>query len=109
VITDADWGLRQHAVSRDETSLVFQGILCNDRLAIAGHKSQQLLPVFYRKCHFSGVSYAELENSGSSHNVYEDCGLVPADFDLSGIKPTSVIEIKEQGVLIHRWAVGSWS
>ncbi len=109
VITDAEWALKQTAVSRDATSLVFQGIRSNSRLNVAGHKSQQFLPVFYRSCQFSGVTYAELGNSGSSYNVYEDCGLVPADFDLAEIKPTSVIEITQGGVLIHRWAGGSWS
>ena len=109
VVTDAEWALKQTAVSRDATSLVFQGILSNSRLAVVGHQSQQLLPVFYRSCQFSGVTYAELGNSGSSYNVYEDCGFTPAHFDLAGIKPTSVVEIKQGGVLIHRWAGGSWS
>lgn len=109
VITDAEWALRQHALSRDDRSLVFEGIVGNNRLLIDGHKSQSVLPNFYRSCRFAGVTYDELGNSGSSRNVYENCGLVPADFDLFGIKPSSVIEIVEGGEVIHRWNGGSWS
>ena len=109
VITDAEWALRQHALSRDDTSLVFEDIVGNNRLLVDGHKSQSILPNFYRSCRFAGITYSELGNSGSSHNIYENCGLVPSDFDLSGIKSTSVIEIIEGTLLVHRWGAGSWT
>jgi hypothetical protein len=109
VITDAEWAVRQHAISRDDRSLVFEAVIGNNRLLVDGHKSQSVLPNFYRACRFPGVTYDELGNSGSSHNVYENCGLVPANFDLLGIKPGSLIEIVEGGVLVHRWAAGSWN
>ena len=108
VVTDAEWALRQHAISRDERSLAFEGIVGNNRLLVDGHKSQSILPNFYRSCRFSGVTYDELGNSGSSHNIYENCGLVPSDFDLTGIKPNSVIDIVEGESLIGHWAAGSW-
>jgi hypothetical protein len=108
VSTDGSWAVRQHAVSDKEGPLVFESIVSNGRLLVDGHKSQEFLPVFYRSCRFIGVTYDEMGNSGSSHNIYENCGLGPADFDLTGIKPTSVIEILQGGSPIHRWA-GSWS
>lgn len=55
------------------------------------------------------VTYDKLGNSGSSRNIYENCGFVPSDFDLTGIKPASVIEITEGGGLAHLWTMGSWS
>ena len=108
VLTDTTVGLIEHALPRKDASLVFETIVSNDRLLVEGHNSGSAFPVYYRSCHFSGVTYAELGNSGSSHNVYQDCGLTPAHFDLTGIKPNSVIDINEAGVLVHQWAGGSW-
>jgi hypothetical protein len=107
VVTDAQWTLRQHAVSRDG-SLIFEGIVGNNRLLVDGHQSPATRPSFYRSCRFAGVTYNELGNSGTSRNIFEDCDLTPAKFDLSGIKPGSTIEVREDGRLIHKWADGRW-
>lgn len=100
-------GFRQHAKSSDLGPLIVEDVLSDTRLYMTKHVSGFQFPTFYRNARFPSVVYNE--PSEESYNIYEDCGLVPANFDLAGIAADSIIEIKESGVLTHRWQSGVWS
>jgi hypothetical protein len=114
VLSDQPTALLAHAVTRSHVDfpnerLIFENVLTNGPLVVSKHNTSGILPTFYRNCTFTGVTYQEVNANKSSYNVFEDCGLVPADFTFTIIQPQSVIEILEGGVLQYRWAAGTWS
>lgn len=100
-------GFMLHAKSAIEGPLAVEDYVSDAPLTITKHNSQNTDPTFIRRCTFPTVIYGETSNG--SFMVYEDCGLVPANFTLTQIAADSIIEIKEGGVLIHRWQSGVWS
>ena len=101
-------GFLQFAKSAEEGSLVIEDILSDAPLVVGHHNSAVMDPTFFRRCTFPSVRY-EGETSNGSYNRYEDCGLTPTDFVLTGIASTSIIEVWEAGVLQYRWQSGVWS
>lgn len=109
------WGLKVHARTPPlgqnpppVEMLTFEDVVSDRRLEVAPHSSVGTLrPTMYVRCQMPGVTYRE-EGTIASWNIFEDCGLVPANFLLTIIRPDSIIEIKEAGVLTHRWA-GAWT
>lgn len=113
-LTDHPNALIDHALSSQHVNfpngrLIFEDILTNGPLHIAKHNVASSLPVFYRRCTFTAVSYNEINVDRFSYIVHEDSGLTPADFTFTLIQPQSIVEIFEGGVLQHRWASGVWS
>lgn len=111
---NVQWAFMGHALSSNlpsmpDKNLIIEDLISDGPLLIASHQQTSLRPVFYRRCTFTGVTYNEVNVNQSSVISYEDCGLVPANFILTIIQPQSIIEIKEGGLLTHRWASGVWS
>jgi hypothetical protein len=109
-------GFMLHAKSADEGPLVLEDGISEGPLTIVSHNSANMDPTYIRRTQFSTnglqakVRYQETFNGSVIH--YEDCGYTPTDFDLGtpelGIADSSIIEIKEGGVLTHRWVSGVW-
>lgn len=99
--------LKLHAHGR----LIFENISADGQLRVTTHNASANQFAIVRNATFTSVIYVETTNNGfrPSKIRYEDCGLAPADFDLSGIVATSLIEIVEAGSLAHRWANGAWT
>jgi hypothetical protein len=110
VLTDNGVALLIHALSKLEPpSMLFEDMITNGVLEITKHRQTSTLPSIYRRGTFTQVRFRETDDGGNNPGThwFEDCGLVPAQFDLAGILPGSVIEIFEGGALVHRWA-GGW-
>ncbi len=112
VLTGNGIGFIQAAKSTNAGPLNVEDVLSDGPLVVGHHNAAIMLPTFFRRDTFPQVIYKEPSNG--SYNRYEDCGLTPSDFVLTGaaplrIAPTSIIEVWEAGVLEHRWASGVWS
>lgn len=114
-LTGTTTAVQQHALSRPGEPLVFERFVADTSLILDRHRQPSDMPTIHRACTYAGVVYQEKSNSESgvevfpSHVIHEDGGLLPANFDLTGIHRDSVIEIVERGVLVHRWADRSWT
>lgn len=112
-LTDNPIAFIAHAVTRDhidfpDRRLIFEDMLTDGSLLVTKHNTSGVTPTFHRRCTFTAVVYNETNAGKSSYNIFEDCGLVPADFTFTLIQPASIIEIKEAGVLTYR-RPGAWS
>lgn len=108
VLTGSLWSFVQHAESAPEGSLEIEDIITDRPLFVTKHASALNHPVYYRRCEWpAGITY--IETSNGSYIIYEDGGLVPADFTLTLIAADSIIEIKEAGILTYRLASGVWT
>lgn len=86
--------------------VIVEGLKSDRPVQIAAHHQPTTETTLFKDCDVPGVTY--MEGPLNPSNIrYEDCGLVPADFTLTQIRPPSIIEIWEAGVLQHRWA-GAW-
>lgn len=95
------------AKSPPEGPMRIEDIVSDSRMLITSSGAPLLDETFIRRCTFPSVT---IDQAGHpAWNVFEDCGLVPADFELLLIAAESILEIKEAGVLTHRWANGVWS
>ena len=113
-VLDGATAVIQHAKTTSETPqtehLVFEDITTNGKLIVPKHNSASMAPTIHRRCTYSQVVYDEPVNGANgSYNIFEDCQLVPADFNMTVSNPGSIAEIYEGGVLVHRWASGVWS
>lgn len=110
VLDNVGFAVKQNAKTRHNQPdfLIFEDIITNGGLRVAHHNSDHMSPNFFRRCGFTHVVYLG-ETSNGSYNRYEDCGLVPADFDMTGAAAVTIAEIYEGGVLMHRWQSGVWS
>lgn len=101
--------VKMHATSRFGT-LTVEDLESAGILFVPNHNVAASDPVVFRRCGFTQVVYNE-SPTGQNHSFFkfEDCGLVPADFDLTVSNPASLVEIYEAGTLLHCWESGSWS
>lgn len=86
----------------------FEDVLTDGRMMVGQHNNASLQPSVMRRCQFTSIVYNETTSDWSLF-LFEDCGFTPAKFTLTTIRPQSVIEIRDGGVLTHRWAAGVWS
>lgn len=90
--------------------LIFDDVVTDKPLLVAGHNQTSPNPVLYRNCSFPRVLMREHPADGlGGYHRFENCGLTPADFDMSGVKPDSIIELVEAGIVAHRWELGVWT
>lgn len=90
--------------------LLVENVQTDRPVLIAAHNQTSPNPIVYRNCTFTSVVVREHPADGQGgYQRFEDCGLVPADFDLAGVKPDSIFEIVENGVVLHRWQSGVWT
>lgn len=106
VLSGGSYGFQLHATG----DVLLEDIISDKPLLVTKHNADSTVFTVVRRCAFPNVEYSEKSNGGlrKSWTRYEDCGLVPADFNLWGIVAGSIIEIFEGGVLVHRWANGVW-
>lgn len=111
VITGGPRSVILHALTKNDLTLRFDNVRSDKPLEVTRHQATFNQPTLIRNCQFPSVMYTEMNNGGVNPSwiKYEDCGLVPAQFTLTGIMPTSIIEVYEAGLLTHRWAAGVWS
>lgn len=94
-----------HALSLGGHSILFEDFVTDNRLAIADHKLSSGTPVIFRRSTFTGVDFYEGTGANGGITRFEDSGpwAVPSAFVIYSWRPASVIEIYEDGVLLHRW------
>jgi hypothetical protein len=100
-----------HALPRIGIPLTFEDIATDNGLLIRIHNVANMTnPVIYRRAMFTDVKVQETPDGKQvpGWHRFEDCGLVPADFDLTLIHPDSLIQIVESDVVVHTWD-GAWS
>lgn len=107
VLTGHQLAVIMHAKTPEDggETLLFEDVLSDGPLSVPFHNSDSMQRSIHRRCTYTQVVYTE--GSKPSYIIFEDCGLVPADFDLADINASSIIELVEGGVLVDRWA-GSW-
>ena len=109
---NGQWAFINHALSWPVASgqptkhLIIEDVRTNGPLLIGSHNQTSDRSTIYRRCTFTGVTYNET-NPRWSLSVFEDCGLGPTDFTLTLIRPESIIQIYNGGMLTHQWA-GGW-
>ena len=104
--------LELHSNSRDDGdpgNLRFFDFDAVGSLFIGTHQKASELPVIHRNCSYDGVIVREDLEKGSTTQHFEDCGLIPSDFDLQQPHADTVLKIFENGQLLHEWSNGSWS
>lgn len=107
---DLEGNFKHHARPVTGFPILIENVTASGRLLIAPHQAAFAEWAIYRNAHFASVHYEETTDGGDKPSWirFEDCGLTPANFVLIGIIPTSLIEIYEAGVLVHRWS-GGWT
>ncbi|GIU91935.1 MAG: hypothetical protein KatS3mg011_0841 [Acidimicrobiia bacterium] len=111
-ITGCDRSVIVHALSDGaDRPILFEAIHADGPVEVVKHSLASDHPVVFRRCTLPKVIFRETSDSGRNPGSFrfEDCGLDPGRFDLSGVHPDSVIELMEGGKLVARWSGGSWS
>lgn len=85
----------------------FEDIHTDGILEVRQHNLPEQAPTTHLRCSYTRVVYNGEEGAHPSTQIFEDCDLTPADFDLAGIHPQSRIEILERGTRVHVWD-GGW-
>jgi hypothetical protein len=101
---NSEYSVQSHAVGGDKT-LIFEDLRSTDPLLIDEHTLEGS-PVLYRRISVPRVIVNE-EEGVKSHQIFEDSGLTPTDFDIQSIASGTVIEIIERGNVTSKYS-GGW-
>jgi hypothetical protein len=87
----------------------FQDVLTDGELAIDSHALPTMAPTYQTRASYSRVRFFKEMNQEPSIQLFADCGLAPADFDLAEVNPNTVIELWESGQLLAKATGGAWA
>jgi hypothetical protein len=89
--------------------LVFENVKSNG-LFHSGHHVVPVSPdrgyALVKNCTFSSIRYNEI--GLGSFIRYEDCNLIPANFTMTKVHATTLIDIYQNGVRTYHWVAGAF-